>query len=186
MKEIDDLHAPFEKWLKDNRVPYIHFNPVRRTGVNVSHPDFTILWMGGNVSIEFKTPTGKLSQKQEARIKYLEASGNQVFVCRSVEEAIQAIPFSGVAKLSELGARWIIRRQAGSYADNFNTMRAQVESHVAQSEGAEAVRLETDERFIVMKFGGKDSVFARNRSGAYVRIRVATPADLINLKRIEP
>lgn len=181
MKEIEDLHVPFEKWLNDNRVPYIHFRSNQRTGLDTSHPDFTILWMGGNVSIEFKTPTGKLSEKQAARIKYLEASGNRVEVCRSVEDAIKAIPWAGIAKFPA-GPR------TGSYAGQFANMRAVVESTVAKAEHKPEAMPEFQEGqnkppFVIMKFGGLDAVFARGADGSYVRCRKASAADIINFPR---
>jgi len=51
------------------------------------HPDRMFLKDGRVVFIEFKTPTGKLSEKQKARIKEYSQVKHTVHVCRSVNEA---------------------------------------------------------------------------------------------------
>lgn len=49
-----------------------------------------ILPNGGVVFVEFKTPRGKLSPLQEHRIGQLREYGQNVYVCRSWQEAVTA------------------------------------------------------------------------------------------------
>lgn len=55
-------------------------------------PDNRVVW------IEFKGPEGRLSAQQEFCIRKMQKAGHQVFVCRSLEEAQDAVAqLSGIS-----------------------------------------------------------------------------------------
>jgi hypothetical protein len=90
VREIDDIHVPAIQWLTEAQVPYIYHRPDRRSGIHKGHPDFTILWMRKQIIIECKTPSGKLSQDQVARIDFLRRAGNVVEIVRNLSEFKEA------------------------------------------------------------------------------------------------
>lgn len=59
---------------------------------SVGLPDRMVLCPNGRVVfIEFKTPTGKTTPKQEYTHKLFRELGHEVYVCRSVEEGLACI-----------------------------------------------------------------------------------------------
>jgi len=88
MREIKDLHQPFIAYLQRWAIPYIYHRPDRRSGINKGHPDFTVLWQGKALLIEFKVPTGKLSLDQIKRQELLSCSGTHTLTLDSLENAI--------------------------------------------------------------------------------------------------
>lgn len=62
---------------------------VKKEGMATGFPDCMCIWAGGGVCfIEFKTPTGRLSDNQAEWIERLDARGHKVAVVRSVDEAL--------------------------------------------------------------------------------------------------
>lgn len=100
MLEITDLHQPFIKWLKAERIPYLNPRSDRESTIAEGHPDFTLLMGNRSLFLEFKTEKGKLRPEQVKRIAELERAGNTVHVVRDVGVAI------------ELAIEW--RRQIGT------------------------------------------------------------------------
>jgi len=75
------------------RIPgfYQILNRFIHLGLRKGLPDMLLTVNNTLVFIEFKTATGELSEHQKRWIESIRACGVVVFVCRSVEEAIEAI-----------------------------------------------------------------------------------------------
>lgn len=81
------IEQSFARWCSQRNIPCLK---VQAIGVR-GFPDRLVLLQGMVVFIEFKTPTGVLSEHQircHARLKSL---GLEIHVCRSKQEAIDAI-----------------------------------------------------------------------------------------------
>lgn len=85
--EIETLHIPFAKWLRGEGIPFVNARPDRESTIAEGHPDFTLLFGGRTLLIEFKTKDGKTSAKQDARMAALRAAGNFVHVLRDLTRA---------------------------------------------------------------------------------------------------
>ena len=57
-------------------------------------PDLFLLWNGAGIWIELKTETGVVSDIQKYTIRAMREQGGNVFICRSVAEAISAVESS--------------------------------------------------------------------------------------------
>lgn len=88
-EEIDTLHTPFAKWLRDEAIPFIRARDDTESTIAAGHPDFTLLCKGKQLMIEFKTKDGKTSKDQVDRKAELEKAGNTVHLVRSLPVAIE-------------------------------------------------------------------------------------------------
>lgn len=85
-EEIEKLHGPILKWLKDNKVPHYHARPDQESGLTKGAPDFAVFLPGKTILIECKTVEGKLSVDQLAWKMMAEQNGFTVHVVRSMDE----------------------------------------------------------------------------------------------------
>ena len=60
----------------------------KREGMASGFPDVICIWRGGLCFIEFKRPSGKLTDNQAEWLMRLDDWGFQTSVCRTVEDAI--------------------------------------------------------------------------------------------------
>lgn len=89
------IEQAFCRWCASKSIPCLK---VQAIGVR-GFPDRLILLQGKVVFIEFKTPTGVLSEHQIRCHNRLKALGLDIHVCRSKEEAINVI--ENIARLPE-------------------------------------------------------------------------------------
>lgn len=82
------MHNQFIQWLRLRGLDFIHARTDRKSTIEKGWPDFSVVYNGNVVMIEFKTQSGKLSEDQENVIKRLMVHGNDVHVCTSVQDAI--------------------------------------------------------------------------------------------------
>lgn len=86
------LQNEFEQWLRLNGYMYRREPTHKATTAPVGCTDFLIVLPGARVCwIEYKTETGRLRPEQEAYHEQLRALGHNVYVCRSLPEAIQCL-----------------------------------------------------------------------------------------------
>lgn len=85
-QEVQELHAPIMKWLRDHRVPFKHENPGVVSTSEPGSPDFIFPWHGRWFAIECKTKNGKLSIDQLAWKMGCEVQGCAYHVIRSMDE----------------------------------------------------------------------------------------------------
>lgn len=91
--EVDTLHTPFAKWLRDLGIESIHARSDMESTITPGWPDFTILFPDRPaLMIEFKMPkTGKESADQERVRLRLTAKGYKSFVVRELSAAIEIV-----------------------------------------------------------------------------------------------
>lgn len=77
---------------------------MQREGVSSGFPDVMILWQDNICFIEFKRPTGKLTDNQSEWLIRLDQLGFQTAVCRSPEEAIEFLRKCGAPMLESRNA----------------------------------------------------------------------------------
>jgi Holliday junction resolvase len=90
-KEVEHIHRPFIKWLKERGIPYVNARSDVPSTIAKGHPDFVIGVNGRCLYIEVKTSSGKLSKEQIEYIEFLRSVNNPVIVCRSLEECVTAV-----------------------------------------------------------------------------------------------
>ena len=86
---VDDeigLHGEIMRWLKTERVPYLHARTDKKSGIAKGAPDFVFPYRGKTFYIEVKTRTGKRSIDQLAWAMLAEHQGVIVRECRSMTE----------------------------------------------------------------------------------------------------
>lgn len=168
MNEIRDIHGPFKAWLDKNRIPFHRNRPDKKTTAIKGDPDFLCTLANRCLYIECKVPGKKLSEDQEKRIAYLRQAGNAVRIVFSCEEAIQAV-----------SEHFGVVNAAGGQPE-----RRAVPSDPERTKSDEAVGASSQNLF-VGRFGASDYVFEGDSrpGGSATIIRVATPSDLINLRR---
>lgn len=88
-REEIKLHDQFANWCRLNGIPYVHARPDRKSTIAKGHPDFTLLWHGRGVCIEFKAGKGKVTEDQAAKIKELDAARVPCVVTTSLVFAIE-------------------------------------------------------------------------------------------------
>lgn len=90
--EEDDMRQQFEQWCRFRGYVYWH---VRRSDLAPEldgMPDDIVHLPGGRMAlIEFKTAKGKLRKSQIEKFTELRGLGHTVHVCRSLDEARQAV-----------------------------------------------------------------------------------------------
>lgn len=175
-----EIHNGVIAWLKKQRLSYIHNRMDKKSGIASGFPDITVIHCGRAWVCELKTQTGKLSAKQKEVIAELQANGTPVTVARSVGEAIGCLEaWMGVERDSgplENRNRHILSRLHQPHK-NENTEPVE---HAGTTHGGDL----SQNLFIAM-FGGNNCVFSGspNPGGLAALVRLATTADLINLKR---
>lgn len=90
-EEIDTLHVPFARFLREKGIPFINPRPDVESTIAEGHPDFTLLCLGKSLMIEFKTKDGTPSKIQNRRKAELEAAGNTVHLVRSLAVAVELV-----------------------------------------------------------------------------------------------
>jgi hypothetical protein len=94
------MQAAFVKWLRLRNIPHfaipnggarsaITGRRLKDEGVSPGVPDMFIPCL--KMFIEFKTAKGRVSSEQQEWIEHLQFQGYIVHVCRSTEDAIEAI-----------------------------------------------------------------------------------------------
>lgn len=91
-QEIDTLHKPFMKYLRDEKIPYIRARSDKASTIGVGTHDFTLLYGNRALCIEFKDK-GSLSSEQKEWIALMESRGTKVHVIRRLEDAIELVLF---------------------------------------------------------------------------------------------
>lgn len=89
MSEVSTLHVPFGSFLRSAGIPYTYHNPTRPTGATLGDADYLIHWQGRCLHIEFKDKDTKVSATQERRHAELMRAGCRVFICRTLNDAIE-------------------------------------------------------------------------------------------------
>lgn len=88
MATENSIEQSFKRWCDSQGydTPKLKLNPGR------GWPDRAVLLPGNKICwIEFKAPNGRLSEQQKFCIRRMAKSGHDVYVCKSVEEAKDAI-----------------------------------------------------------------------------------------------
>lgn len=86
------IQDELDQWLRDYDYEFVRPPMHVRSQMPLGHPDFTIYLSSGRVVfVESKTATGKLSTEQVAYHCRLQKRGHAVFVCRSLQFAIDCI-----------------------------------------------------------------------------------------------
>lgn len=86
-----EMHDQFSAWLRINGIPFIHARTDLRSTIQKGWPDFTVLWRGGAVCIEFKMPKGIISEEQRETMKRLQETGSIVVIFTNSQEAIHLV-----------------------------------------------------------------------------------------------
>lgn len=81
--EIETLHKPFIRWLKQERLPYIRARSDRPSTIGVGVHDFTVFYGNRSLCIEFKD-AAPLTKKQVQWITDMKAVGSTVHVIRDI------------------------------------------------------------------------------------------------------
>lgn len=85
-EEIEKLHRPALKWLRENGHSFIYNRPDRASTGTPGAPDLVVAAGGGRILfIEFKTKSGKLSREQVTWHHLAATAGHTVHVVRSIE-----------------------------------------------------------------------------------------------------
>lgn len=85
-KEIEELHYPIIRWLRDHRIPFAHNRTDMESTAGNGVPDFIFPYRGKVLFVECKTKTGKLSTEQLAWKMGAEQQGQCVHVIRTMDE----------------------------------------------------------------------------------------------------
>jgi hypothetical protein len=175
VKEVDDIHRPFMKWLNERQIPYVYHRADRKSGIHKGHPDFTILFMRRQIMIECKTAIGKLSDDQKSRIDFLRRQGNVVEIARNLAECIEAIGSilcEGTSKTSDsVTCDYPLR---GCFKELKHAV-AKVPCNGKTN----------PDPFYIAPWMGVDYVFARATGGEYRMIRKASGDDILNLPKLK-
>lgn len=83
-----DMHDQFSAWCKLNGILVVHARTDRKSTIRKGWPDFTLLYQGSVICIEFKLPGEKLTEEQVECAKEIAANETWVEVCYSFEEAV--------------------------------------------------------------------------------------------------
>jgi hypothetical protein len=86
-----ELHDQFAQWCGTvtPAIRFVHAQMNRKSTIAEGHPDFTLLWKGKSVCVEFKVPGADLKPKQRERIADLLVSEVPVLVSSDLGEAIR-------------------------------------------------------------------------------------------------
>ncbi len=90
--EVEQLHKPIIKWLREHDWPFFYGNPTKRTGRTLGEPDFVVCAPKGIVIlVECKTEKGQLTKEQDKLRKRLAVLGHHVWIIRSWSDFADAI-----------------------------------------------------------------------------------------------
>jgi hypothetical protein len=89
--EIETLHKPFIRFLRDIGQPYSYSRPDRATGNIEGEADFMLHKDGRCLHIEMKDKNTPISKAQQARHAELAAAGCTVHVIRDLEAAVRLV-----------------------------------------------------------------------------------------------
>ncbi len=81
-------HELFAHYLAKEGLPFIHARMDRESTIQVGWPDFTIVYQGRALCIEFKHGKGKVKPEQTRWLETLNLTGTPAHVCRDIEDAI--------------------------------------------------------------------------------------------------
>jgi hypothetical protein len=88
-KREKSMHEVFSQWLNLNGIRYRHDRMDKKTTGQVGWPDFTIVYGGKALLIEFKMPGNGLSPEQKECVDDLLNTGTAVVVCSTASDAIE-------------------------------------------------------------------------------------------------
>lgn len=88
-KREKEMHDIFSQWLNLNGVPFIHARTDKKSTIAKGAPDFTLIYRGKALCIEFKMPGQKITPDQDLFIEHLKKSETPVFICNMAAEAIE-------------------------------------------------------------------------------------------------
>lgn len=168
MREIQDIHEPFIAWLNNAGIPFHRNRSDKKTTATTGDPDFLITWNGRCLYIECKVPGKTLSPAQEKRVKYLREAGNKVVIAYSLEMCILAchkyFEFTDLRGMSSASST-----EGGEQAEE---VAQRVPSHSSQN-------------LFIGKVGAVDWVLSGDGTPGSIaeRVRIATPADVINIRK---
>ena len=83
-----DEHKTFSQWLNLKEIPFIHAQNHKKSTIEIGWPDYTIIYNGCSMCIEFKVKGNKPSEDQLRVFEKLESTGTSVHVCENASEAI--------------------------------------------------------------------------------------------------
>lgn len=86
-----EMHDQFAAWLRINGIPFIHARTDLRSTIQKGWPDFTVIWQGSAMCVEFKMPNGIISEDQRATMIGLQDTGTGVFIFTNSQEAISLV-----------------------------------------------------------------------------------------------
>jgi hypothetical protein len=90
IRQERDMHNLFTNWLRLTGVPFIHARMDKKSTIRKGWPDFTLLWQGRALCLEFKLPGQPLDPDQVEVHAALALNGTPVQTVYSVAEAIVA------------------------------------------------------------------------------------------------
>jgi len=85
-----EMHNGFAGWLtlRKQFFSFVHANPSRKSTIKKGWPDFTVLYQGRGLLIEFKVPPNSLTKEQKDVFHELSVAGNQIYICTTLGDAI--------------------------------------------------------------------------------------------------
>lgn len=83
-----EMHDQFAAWLRINGIPFIHARTDRKSTIQEGWPDFTVIYQGLALCIEFKMPNGRLSDAQTTCIGTIWNTGTRGFILTDSKSAI--------------------------------------------------------------------------------------------------
>lgn len=90
LRQEREMHKLFANWLRLHGVPFIHARMDKKSTIRRGWPDFTLLWGGRALCLEFKLPGEGLDPDQIEVHRELTLNGTPVQTVHSVAEAIGA------------------------------------------------------------------------------------------------
>lgn len=152
-----DMHGAFSKWLKENGIRYIHATFGKRSTMTKDWPDYTLIHCNRALLIELKTEKGALTKgQQELFAKIARESGTVVYICRSVEEAVN-FARQWLGTLPPMNAPKPEEKPRGEAADQFAGQFTQLR---------------------IGAWGGTQWLYGKDRKQTWTGIRPATPDDI--------
>lgn len=83
-----EMHDQFAAWLTLRNIPFIHALTHRKSTIKVGWPDFTLIYHGRTMCVEFKMPDGRLSQEQRNCMNHILSTKTDAWCLTSAKEAI--------------------------------------------------------------------------------------------------
>jgi hypothetical protein len=182
MREIADIHYPFIAWLKKMGIPYHRQHDGKRSTGQKGDPDFLVTWCSHCVYIECKVPGNALSPDQEERRKFLQRAGNKVVVAYSLDDCIEAC--KNILCVGE--ANLPVPQASNSIGDGLSgraALEAATPTRGGQTPQRDSSAGDTAGLYLA-NIGGQEWVLRQDpQTGVCSRVRLANPADVINIRR---